>query len=179
MAGMDDKIAELEAILYASGRPITLTNLVAHLRLDREMEVTNLIVKLSEAYERDGSPLEVSEVAGDRVVLQLKPDYNKQAKKFSIKPLLTKGPLRTLSYVAYNQPVEQKQVSEARGSQAYKHLRALERMGLISRKKQGRETIVSTTADFADYLGLSTDRASMRRQLRSLFRRLEVEELKE
>lgn len=179
MARKDGKIAELEAILYASGRPITLTNLVAHLRLDHEMEVTNLIVKLSEAYERDGSPLEVSEVAGDRVVLQLKPDYNKQAKKFSIKPLLTKGPLRTLSYVAYNQPVEQKQVSEARGSQAYKHLRALERMGLISRKKQGRETIVSTTADFADYLGLSTDRASMRRQLRSLFRRLEVQELKE
>jgi segregation and condensation protein B len=120
----------------------------------------------------------VSEVAGDRVVLQLKPDYNKQAKKFSIKPLLTKGPLRTLSYVAYNQPVEQKQVSEARGSQAYKHLRTLEKMGLISRKKQGRMTIINTTADFADYLGLSTDRTSMRRQLRSIFRRLEVKELK-
>jgi segregation and condensation protein B len=85
--------------------------------------------------------------------------------------------LRTLSYVAYNQPVEQREVATARGSQAYKHLKALESMGLISRKKNGRSTLINTTPDFADYLGLSPDRTSMRRQLRSIFRRLEVREI--
>ena len=171
--GFDEKIAELEAILYATGRPVTLTNLVAHLRLRSEMEVMDLISKLSEFYEVDGSPLEISEVPGGKVVLQLKPDFTKQARKFSMKPLLTAGPLRTLSYVAYNQPVEQKEVAEARGSQSYQHLRALEKMGLISRKKSGRTMVISTTEDFADYLGLSTDRTSMRRQLRGIFRKLE------
>ena len=170
-------LAELEAILYASGRPVSLTSLVAYLRLDSEMEVSNLIRMLSEAYDRDGSPLEVAEVTGGRVVLQLKPNFNKQARRFSMKPILTAGPLRTLSYVAYNQPVEQREVASARGSQAYKHLRALENMGLISRKKDGRNTLISTTPDFADYLGLSPDRTSMRRQLRSIFRRLEVQEI--
>jgi hypothetical protein len=38
-------------------------------------------------------------------------------------------------------------------------------------------TIVRTTDDFADYLGLSTDRTSMRRQLRSIFRKLELKEI--
>ena len=85
--------------------------------------------------------------------------------------------MRTLSYVAYNQPVEQRLVAEARGSQAYRHLKTLDQMGLISREKEGRNTIIRTTTDFADYLGLSQDRTSMRRQLRSLFRRLEVREL--
>jgi segregation and condensation protein B len=171
------KLAELEAILYASGRPVSLTSLVAYLRLDSEREVGNLIKELSDAYERDGSPLEVSEVTGGRVVLQLKPNFNKQARRFSMKPILTTGPLRTLSYVAYNQPVEQRDVATARGSQAYKHLRALEDMGLISRRKEGRSTFISTTHNFADYLGVSTDRTSMRRQLRSIFRRLEVKEI--
>jgi segregation and condensation protein B len=171
------KLAELEAILYASGRPVSLTSLVAYLRLGSEMDVTTLIRELSNAYDRDGSPLEVAEVTGGRVVLQLKPNFNKQARKFSMKPILTSGPLRTLSYVAYNQPVEQREVATARGSQAYKHLRALENMGLISRKKEGRSTTISTTPDFADYLGLSPDRTAMRRQLRSIFRRLEVREI--
>jgi len=50
-------------------------------------------------------------------------------------------------------------------------------MGLISREKKGRQTIIRTTPDFADYLGLSQERSSMRRQLRSIFRKLEVKEL--
>ena len=177
MEADDGKLAELEAVLYASGRPLSLATLCEHLRLRTEREVSDLIGKLSEAYERDGSPLEVSEVASGRVVLQLKPDYTRQARRYSMKPLLTAGPLRTLSYVAYNQPVEQKEVAEARGSQAYGHLKTLDQMGLIVREKKGRNTTISTTADFADYLGLSPDRTSMRRQLRSLFRRLEVREL--
>ena len=177
MGENDSKVAELEAILYASGRPVSLTSLVAYLRLGSEMEAITLVRELSEAYDRDGSPLEVSEVTGERVVLQLKPNFNKQARRFSMKPILTAGPLRTLSYVAYNQPVEQREVAMARGSQAYKHLRALESMGLISRKKDGRNTLISTTDDFADYLGLPSDRTSMRRQLRSIFRRLEVKEI--
>lgn len=172
-----EKIAELEAILYASGRPLSLTTLCEHLRLQSEREVSDLIRRLSETYEQDGSPLEVSEVTGGRVVLQLKPDYTKQARRFSMKPLLTAGPLRTLSYVAYHQPVEQKQVADARGSQAYSHLRALDQMGLVSKEKEGRNTIIRTTVDFADYLGLSPDRTAMRRQLRSIFRKLEVQEI--
>ncbi|MDH5200164.1 MAG: SMC-Scp complex subunit ScpB [Candidatus Bathyarchaeota archaeon] len=172
-----EKLAELEAILYASGRPLSLTTLCEHLRLQSEREVSDLIRRLSETYEQDWSPLEVSEVTGGRVVLQLKPDYTRQARRFSMKPLLTAGPLRTLSYVAYHQPVEQKQVADARGSQAYSHLRALEQMGLVSREKEGRNTIIRTTTDFADYLGLSPDRTAMRRQLRSIFRKLEVQEI--
>jgi segregation and condensation protein B len=171
------KLAELEAILYATGRPVSLTSLVAYLRLGSEMEAITLVRELSEAYDRDESPLEVSEVTGERVVLQLKPNFNKQARRFSMKPILTSGPLRTLSFVAYNQPVEQREVAIARGSQAYKHLKALEDMGLISRKKNGRSTLINTTEDFADYLGLPSDRTSMRRQLRRIFKRLEVKEI--
>ena len=94
-----------------------------------------------------------------------------------MQPLLTDGPLRTLSYVAYNQPVVQKQVAEARGSHSYKHLKILEQIGLISKTKKGRQTTITTTSEFADYLGLSSDRTSMRRQLRRIFKKLELKEM--
>ena len=169
-------LAKLEAILYASGRPISLTTLCGHLRLQNEREVSDLIALLVERYELGGSPLEIKSLPEGRVVLQLRPEYTKQAAKVSIKPPLTVGPLKTLSYVAYNQPIEQKDVVVARGGQAYGHLKALEGMGLIKRQRQGRTRLVTTTLDFADYLGLDHDRVAMRRQLRSLFRSLEVSE---
>jgi segregation and condensation protein B len=178
LSDTDDKLARLEAILYASGRPLSLATIVAHLKLENESEAKQLTLRLSEIYEQDGSPLEVKHLPEDRVVIQLKTDYTREARKFSVRPLLTTGPLRTLSYIAYNQPIEQREVAIARGSQAYQHIKQLIQLGFIEKEKgKGRAKLLKTTDDFADSLGLSRDRSNMRRQLRSLFHRLETEDL--
>ena len=75
MSSRDDKLARLEAVLYASGRPLSLATIVAHLRLDNEQEAKQLANRLGEIYEQDGSPLEVRHLPEDRVVIQLKTDY--------------------------------------------------------------------------------------------------------
>ncbi|MFC1803943.1 SMC-Scp complex subunit ScpB [Thermoproteota archaeon] len=172
-----NNLAELEAILYAASRPVELTDIVARLRLENEVEAYHLVEELQRAYDEDDSSLEVKQLPEDRVVLQLKPNFTKQAGRYSMKPLLSKGPLKTLSYIAYYQPVKQKDVANVRSSQAYKHLDLLDEMGLIKREKSGRTSIVRTTQDFADYLGLSTERTKMRRQLRSIFRKLELDQM--
>lgn len=172
-----DKLAKLEAVLYASGRPVSLATLCAHLRLRSENEASALLGRLSEILEKNGSAIEIKELPEDRVVLQLRSDFTRLAQRFSSKPLLTAGPLRTLSYVAYNQPIEQKKVAEARGGLAYRHLKMLEEMGLISRQRKGRSVIIQTTQDFADYLGLSKERSSMRRQLSRIFKAAELKEM--
>jgi segregation and condensation protein B len=178
MSSRDDKLARLEAVLYASGRPLSLATIVAHLRLDNEQEAKQLANRLGEIYEQDGSPLEVRHLPEDRVVIQLKTDYLKEARKFSVRPLLTVGPLRTLSYIAYNQPIAQREVALARGSQAYQHIKQLVQMGFVDKEKgKGRAKLLKTTDDFADTLGFSRDRSNMKRQLRSLFHRLESESL--
>ena len=178
MSNRDDRLARLEAILYASGRPLSLATIVAHLKLDNEAEAKQLTLRLGDIYEQGGSPLEVRYLPEDRVVLQLKTDYTKEARKFSIRPLLTTGPLRTLSYIAYNQPIEQREVAIARGSQSYQHIKQLVQMGLVTKEKgTGRAKLLKTTDDFADTLGLSRDRGNMKRQLRSLFHKLETEDL--
>jgi segregation and condensation protein B len=154
-----------------------LTDIVLRLRLDNEVEADHLVTLLQKLYEEEDSSLEIRKLPQDKVVLQLKPDFTKQAGRYSLKPLLSEGTLRTLSYVAYHQPVEQTEIANARGSQAYKHLSQLDEMGLIKRVKSGRTYIVHTTQDFADYLGLSTERTQMRRQLRSIFRKLELDQI--
>ena len=169
----DDYIARLEAILYASGRPISLATIVAHLKLQDERQARSLVDNLSLLYSEQGSPLEVRNLPEERVVLQLKSDYTREARRFSVKPPLTTGPLRTLSYIAYNQPVEKSAVAEARGSQSYTHIKELEEMGLIEAEKSGRTEMIRTTEDFADYLGLSRDRSAMKRQLKVIFKKLE------
>lgn len=178
---MDEKelsaLAKLEAALYASGRPLSLKELSTRLELGSEGEVSRLVRRLSEMYERDGSALEVRELPGGLVVMQLKTDYVGLARRFSSKPVLTSGPLRTLSYVAYYQPVEQRRVASARGSLAYRHLKLLEEMGLITRQRRGRSTIIETTPEFASYLGLSGDRSTMKRQLSRIFKELELKSL--
>ena len=171
------KLADLEALLYAASRPVGLTDLVQWLKLGNEREASELIIQLAKLYEEDNSALEISMLPGERVVLQLRTDFTKQASRYSLKPLLTEGPLRTLSYIAYNQPIETREVAIARGSQAYKHLKMLEEMGLVSRVKDGRSSIVQTTQDFADYLGLPSDRTTMRRELRKMFRKLELDQI--
>jgi segregation and condensation protein B len=178
MNNRDDLMARLEAILYASGRPLSLATIVAYLKLENEQEAKQLTIRLGEIYEQDGSPLEVRHLPEDRIVVQLKTDYTKEARKFSIRPLLTAGPLRTLSYIAYNQPIEQREVALARGSQSYQHIKQLVQMGLVQKEKgSGRAKMLKTTDDFADTLGLSRERSNMKRQLRSLFHKLETEDI--
>jgi segregation and condensation protein B len=172
-----EEMARLEAILYASGNPMNFTELCAHLKLSSEKEVSDLVDKMSKIYTKEGSALELKKLPMEKVVLQLKSEYTREAKKFSIKPLLTDGPLKTLSFVAYNQPIEQKAVAQARGNHSYTHLRTLENMGLISREKKKRTKIIRTTEKFADYLGLSHNRSTMKRQLRRIFQKMELREL--
>jgi segregation and condensation protein B len=82
------------------------------------------------------------------------------------------GPLKTLSYIAYRQPVPQAQVIDVRGHHSYDHLKQLEGLGLIERERAGRTKIIRTTEFFADYFGLSHDLRGLKKQLKNIFEEL-------
>ena len=105
--------------------------------------------------------------------MQLKAEYTPMGRRISTRPQLPTGPLKTLSYIAYIQPVKQRQVIEVRGSHAYQHIKQLVDAGLVAKEKVGRNTILKTTPYFADYFGLSHDIKTMKKQLKSLFETLE------
>ncbi len=90
-------------------------------------------------------------------------------KKLVNRPLLSSGPLKTLSYIAYRQPISQKRVIDVRGQHAYGHVKMLKDMGLIMSERSGRTLALKTTDYFSDYFGLTTDTSVMKKDLKKIF----------
>ena len=172
------RLAMLEATLYAAGRPVDIESLKPVLRTKSDKVVLRLVGELAGRYAARGSALEVKELPGNRVILQLKTKFGKMVRRFTKRPLMTRGPLKTLSYIAYNQPVEQMKVVADRGSHVYAHLRLMEEMGLIIRNRpEGRGVVVNTTPYFADYFGFSHDPMKTKLQLTRIFNTMKITKL--
>jgi segregation and condensation protein B len=124
---------------------------------------------LMQEYVARHTALEILQLKDDRYVLQLKAEYTPLVKKLVNRPLLSSGPLKTLSYIAYRQPLSQKRVIEVRGQHAYGHVKLLKEMGLIAAERMGRSMVLKTTDYFADYFGLTQDPASLKRDLKRIF----------
>jgi segregation and condensation protein B len=163
------KLALLEAGLYVAGRPLDLKTLGSVTGIRSKRKVRKLAQALVENYKNRDTALEVLELEGERFVMQLKAEYTSKVRKLATKPLLSAGPLKTLSYIAFRQPVPQVQVIDVRGHHAYGHIRQLEEMELIVREGAGRKKMLRTTQFFADFFGLSHDLRAMKRQLKSVF----------
>jgi segregation and condensation protein B len=100
--------------------------------------------------------------------MQLKPEFVKNVRKLSNRPLLTPGPLRTLSFIALRQPISQSHVVRVRGKLAYQHVKQLKEMDLISYDKLGRSRVLRTTITFADYFNLNHDPVLMKKELKNV-----------
>jgi len=166
---MRRKLSLIEAALYVAGRPLDLKTLGSVIKTRSKTRIKMLTDALMKEYENRHRALEIIELEDERFVMQLKAEYTPKVRRLAIRPLLTVGPLKTLSYIAYRQPVPQTQVIEVRGHHAYNHLKQLEELGLIHRGRAGRTRIIETTEFFADYFGLSHDTRTMKKQLKSIF----------
>ena len=162
-------LALLEAALYVAGRPLDLNQLCSVLSTRSKNKTKKYVKLLIEEFSSRKTVLEIIELKDERYVLQLKSEYTPLVKKLVNRPLLSSGPLKTLSYIAYRQPVSQKRVIEVRGQHAYGHVKLLRDMGLVTAERSGRSIALKTTDYFADYFGLSLETTSMKRELKRIF----------
>lgn len=162
-------LALLEAALYVSGRPLDLKELSSVLSTRSRKKTKKYVKILIEEYSSRNTALEIIELRDERYVLQLKSEHTPLVKKLVNRPLLSSGPLKTLSYIAYRQPITQKRVIEVRGQHAYGHIKLLRDMGLIRAERSGRSVALRTTDYFSDYFGLSLETATMKRELKRIF----------
>jgi segregation and condensation protein B len=162
-------LAMLEAALYVAGRPLDLNELCSILKTRSKKKTSKLVALLIKDYTNRPTALEILELKDERYVLQLKAEYTPHVKRLVNRPLLSVGPLKTLSYLAYRQPVSQKRVIDVRGHHAYGHVKLLKEMGLIAGERSGRSMVLRTTEYFADYFGLSHETQTMKRQLKTVF----------
>ncbi|HZD12804.1 MAG TPA: SMC-Scp complex subunit ScpB, partial [Candidatus Binatus sp.] len=151
----------IEAALYVSGRPLDMKTLGNVIGARSEDKIRAIVQSIMEKYRQMESPLQIVELQDGRWVMQLKGEISKYVRRLSSRPLVTPGPLRTLGYIALNQPVTQARVVLVRGKLAYGHVKQLREMDLITDEKVGKTRILRTTRTFADYFNLSQDQSEM------------------
>jgi segregation and condensation protein B len=159
-----------EAALYVSGRPLDFKTIGSVIGARSEEKIRSIARAIAERYAKIDSPIQVLELPDGRFVMQLRPEFVKNVRKLSNRPLLTPGPLRTLSFIALRQPISQSHVVRVRGKLAYQHVKQLKEMDLISYDKDrlGRSRVLRTTITFADYFNLNHDPVLMKKELKNV-----------
>ena len=159
----------MEAALYVAGSPLNINDLCSVLGTRSKNKAKKFVDILRQEYSARNTALEILELKDERYVLQLKADFTPLVRKFVNRPLLSSGPLKTLSYIAFRQPISQKRVIDVRGQHAYGHIKVLKEMGLIVSERSGRSMSLRTTDYFADYFGLTQDPSAMKKELKRIF----------
>jgi segregation and condensation protein B len=157
--------AKIEAALYASGRALDAEQLAKAAGISSKKRAIDEAKAIQARMKSTMSAVEVVEYPGPRFAMQLKAEYTHVARKFATKPLLSKAALRTLSFIAYFQPISSADLALRRGSQAYDHVKDLEEVGFLVWERKGRSKLFRTTTEFSEYFGLSVDAQTLKHQL--------------
>ena len=166
----DEATARLEAALYSAGRPLTIEELIKASGTESRTKtlaiMTNIVKKTKSIFKA----IEVASLPDGSYVFQLKPEYNAVIRKYASKPILPTATLKTLSYIAYMQPISSKRLVEVRGSGVYLHLRFLQQLDYIEHQNVGRMKIYTTTDKFQKYFGIQGDKDLLKQKLFSKVR---------
>lgn len=160
-------ISRIEAALYSAGRPLDAEQLARAGGITSQRRAAMVARGIARAVNSSMRSVEVVEYPGPRFAMQLKTEFNQLARRFATKPLLSKAALRTLSFIAYFQPISSSELALRRTTNVYAHLRELEEVGFVSGERSGRSRVYRTTSRFSDYFGLSSDLPILKKQLES------------
>ncbi len=143
----------VEAILFASPEPITLTK-IARIAGVKLKAVRDAVFLLQEEYRTRATALEIMEMGG-KYTMRVKPEYSVYVDRFRELDM-ERGALRTLAVIAFKQPVKLSELAKIRGNRCYEHVRKLEELGFIRLEPSGRTKVITTTRKFAEYFGLKS-----------------------
>jgi len=151
----------LEAVLFASDRPVPAVQLGSILNNSPEEEVRAALGEMAKEYEDWGRSFVLKEVGGG-FLLYSHPAFEPWVRKLFRGRLtlrLSKSALETIAIIAYRQPVTKQEIEVIRGVNADGVLHTLLERKLIrvtGRKEgMGRALLYGTTNEFLQYMGLN------------------------
>jgi segregation and condensation protein B len=150
----------IEALLFSSAKPVTVSDIKKILRGYKPSKIDNLIRDLQAEYERESRSFRIHEVAGGFELATLG-EYYQWLKKLDLQKkgkAASFAALETLAVLAYKQPVTRGEIEELRGVDVSGTIATLlERnfIKIVGRKEvPGRPLLYSTTDFFLQHFGL-------------------------
>lgn len=149
----------VEAILFASDKPLTLAQINQYLANPGTSAVREALYDVQTRFRRPGSGIRLVEVAkGWQFRTDLRAARYVSSMRGEQPFKLSKAAIETLSIVAYRQPVTRAEVEDLRGVDPGGILRMLSERGLIAvtgrKDEPGRPLLYGTTPDFLSLFGL-------------------------
>ena len=161
----DEATAKIESALYSAGRPLSVEDLIRASGTESRPKTLALLDSIMKKTKNAFKSIEIIILPDGNYVFQLKPEYSSSVRRYASKPILSKATQKTLSYIAFEQPVSSKQLVEIRGSGVYVHLKELRQLNFIENQNIGRMKIYSTTEKFQKYFGISGDANILKQRL--------------
>ncbi|MDO5861413.1 MAG: SMC-Scp complex subunit ScpB [Thermoplasmata archaeon] len=151
----------VEAALFSSSENLRISDIAERTGFPEE-EVRTALMDLRREYDDRDSAIVIAKI-GSEFRMMLRSEYSDYTGKFG-KAEMSGGLMRTLSTIAYNQPVLQSDLVKTRGPRAYEDVHALEEMDFVSAKRVGQTKELTTTKRFSEYFGIgSTRKADIRK----------------
>ena len=167
----NEATARIEAALYSAGRPLRIEEIIRASGTESKTKTLELLNTIMKKTKSAFKAIEIVILPDGSYVFQLKPEYNSTIKRYASKPILPNATLKTLSYIAYMQPISSKQLVETRGSGVYAHIKELKQLDFISHQNVGRIKIYNTTEKFQKYFGIHGDVENLKQRLFSKIRK--------
>ncbi|MCL1802195.1 MAG: SMC-Scp complex subunit ScpB [Eubacteriaceae bacterium] len=153
--------AALEAILFASGEPVSIRAIASALNIPIGV-AEELAEKLKEDYAAGDRGLEIS-VADGYAEMQTSPEvfeYVKEALGVSQPHALSQAAVETLAIIAYKQPVARSDIERIRGVKSSSSLDVLIAKGLVKETGKfdlpGKPSAFSTTREFLTLMNIKS-----------------------
>lgn len=141
----------VEAALFSAAQPFRVRDIAEKTGLSDEAVRSALKVLIAEYDDRE-SAIRINKI-GSEYRMQLREEYTECAGKFSDMEI-SRGMMKTVVTVAYNQPVMQSDLCKNLGARIYDDVKNLMEMGLVSGKPVGQSLELTTTKKFCEYFGI-------------------------
>ena len=165
----EDLKKEVEALLFAAGRKVSVDELVLLCKSEKKKVSTTLEELKKEYAEKESAMFLIEE--GDGWKMTVRDRYIPLVKEISPHTELSRSMLETLAVIAWKHPALQADIIKMRSSTAYEDIKILLDMGFISKEKKGRSFILKPTGRFFDYFDLPS-----KEKLKEMFKDIEEAE---
>lgn len=146
----------VESVLFSASKPVSINEIKEATGLTPN-KIKKTLDELIDDYNvkrKDETSMEIIK-AGDKFTMQVKKKYVDQSVMIA-KPEIESNLLKTLTLIAFHQPLKQSNLRRMIGTKAYEHVDELAAMKLIHTKKHGTTEMLTTTKLFPEYFGIDS-----------------------
>ncbi len=146
----------VESMLFSASKPVSINEIKETTNLSQEKIKTTLdeLIQDYNVTRKNDTSMEIVK-AGEKFAMQVKKEFTDQSIMIT-KPEIDDNLLKTLTLIAFHQPLKQSNLRRMIGTKAYEHVDELSAMNLVNTKKHGATEMLTTTKLFPEYFGIDT-----------------------